>query len=119
VHPVARLSAATASAVAHARRVSVLHVTGDMVNEIYHALAPVTEERTTAIRTLAARLKPWWLRREGTDHGAVGGLVPPRADADPRVAKARYDVAVGDPKPVPSSKMGPDKWETRSRPQAP
>jgi hypothetical protein len=38
--------------------------------------------------------------------------IDPAGDSDPRVVKARYDIAVGDPKRVPSSKMGPDRWES-------
>jgi hypothetical protein len=50
--------------------------------------------------------------KDAADELNEAAEIDPAGDADPTVARARYDIAVGDPKRVPSSKPGPDVWES-------
>lgn len=80
-------------------------------------LVPPTHEETPLEKARRLREEAYVNVQKGYYKDAADELseaaeIDPTGDADPRVAKARYDIAVGDPKRVPSSKMGPDVWES-------
>ena len=80
-------------------------------------LVPPTHEETPLEKARRLREEAYVNVQKGYYKDAADELneaaeIDPAGDADPTVAKARYDIAVGDPKRVPSSKMGPDIWES-------
>ncbi len=80
-------------------------------------LVPPTHEETPLEKARRLREEAYVNVQKGYYRDAADELneaaeIDPAGDADPRVAKARYDIAVGDPKRVPSSKPGPDVWES-------
>jgi hypothetical protein len=83
-------------------------------------LVPPTHEETPLEKARRLREEAYANVQKGYYEDAADELneaaeIDPAGDADPRVAKARYDIAVGDPKRVPSATMGPDVWESRGR----
>lgn len=80
-------------------------------------LVPPTHEETPLEKARRLREEAYVNVQKGYYKDAADELneaaeIDPAGDADPRVTKARYDIAVGDPKRVPSSKGGPDYWES-------
>jgi hypothetical protein len=80
-------------------------------------LVPPTHEETPLEKARRLREEAYANVQKGYYKDAVDELneaaeIDPAGDTDPRVAKARYDIKVGDPKRIPSAKMGPDKWES-------
>ena len=80
-------------------------------------LVPPTHEETPLEKARRLREEAYVNVQKGYYKDAADELneaaeIDPAGDADPRVAKARYDIAVGDPKRVPNSKPGPDVWES-------
>lgn len=80
-------------------------------------LVPPTHEETPLEKARRLREEAYVNVQKGYYKDALDELneakeIDAAGDADERVAKARYDIAVGAPKRVPSSKMGPDIWES-------
>jgi hypothetical protein len=80
-------------------------------------LVPPTHEETPLEKARRLREEAYVNVQKGYFKDAADELneaaeIDPAGDADERVAKARYDIKVGDPKRIPSSKMGPDRWES-------
>lgn len=80
-------------------------------------LVPPTHEETPLEKARRLREEAYVNVQKGYYKDAADELneaaeIDRAGDADPRVAQARYDIAVGDPKRVPSAKVGPDVWES-------
>ncbi len=80
-------------------------------------LVPPTHEETPLEKAHLLREEAYKNVQKGYYKDAADELneareIDPAGDADERVASARYDITVGDPKRMPSAKMGPDRWES-------